>query len=727
MNELLSNLNQEQQKAVQTIYGPVLVVAGAGSGKTRTLTHRVAYLIKKEKISPSNILAVTFTNKAAKEMRARIAELLNISPPNNSFQNNYAFPHLGTFHSVCVRLLRQEIENLGYSKTFNILDDQDQLTLIKKIFKELSLNKEQFNPRSILATISKAKNNLLEVEDFSSQANGFYEEIVSKIFSLYQKNLLKSQSLDFDDLLFFTVKLLRQYPNILEKYQKTFQYILVDEYQDTNHAQYTLIKLLAQKHQNIFAVGDDWQAIYGWRQADIRNILNFEKDFPQAKIIKLEQNYRSTQIILDSANQIIAQNINQKKKKIWTKEKKGELITLYTAQDENDEANFISQIIQEKIKKEKNIDYNHFAILYRTNAQSRALEESFLKYGLPYRIIGGIKFYQRQEIKDIIAYLRFIQNNSDLMALERIINQPKRGIGKKTLEKWLQLSSTLQKNPCQLVLDNDYLKLKIPSVKKRILYQFSELIFQSKQMAEKISLDDFIKQVVQKTGYQSFLKNLGDEGETRWENIQELFSVAKKYKNNPASLVLDSFLEEVALATDTDNIAEDQPVIHLMTLHSAKGLEFPVVFITGVEESILPHSRSLLSEKELEEERRLMYVGITRAQKKVYLTHTEFRNIFGSIQNNAPSRFLEEISPNLIEKLSFNQNNLNKTKKKETSAKNQKNFLKNKVQFKDGDYVLHPQFGKGLIVATQNDIANIAFSQQGIKKLSLKYAPLKKI
>ncbi len=730
--DLLAQLNSQQKKAVQATEGPVLVIAGAGSGKTRALTHRIAYLIQIKGISPHNILAVTFTNKASREMLERVKKLLSLdlSFAPNQYQSNQ-LPHLGTFHSISARLLRQEIEILGYSKSFQILDDQDQLTLIKKILKELSLSPEQFNPRSILGTISKAKNQLLEIDDFLSQANGFYEETVAKVFSLYHKKLRENQALDFDDLLLLTVKLFQQHPHILEKYQKLFQYILVDEYQDTNQAQYTLIKLLSQKHQNIFAVGDDWQAIYGWRQADIRNILNFEKDFPQAQVIKLEQNYRSTQTILKAANQIITQNANQKKKTIWTKNPIGNLIVLHTAYDEKDEASFITQTVQKEMEQSKKINYNHFAVFYRTNAQSRALEESFLKQGLPYRIIGGIKFYQRKEVKDIIAYLRFISNPHDKVALERIINAPKRGIGQKTLEKWLVASVKEGKNPWDLVL-NHLEKIPLQSHKRNLLLNFIETLEEIKQLANQVSLKELVQKTAEKTGYQTMLESLGEEGEVRWENIQELLSVAKKYDGSPANLILNSFLEEVALATDTDNIAEDQPVVHLMTLHSAKGLEFPIIFMTGLEENLLPHSRSLLSNTELEEERRLMYVGLTRAQKKAYLTYAELRTIFGNTQTNAPSRFLDEIPTDLLEKTKTKKNQeipiitSNFNSRKPSPQKSNSKLPKN-PSLKDGDHVFHPQFGKGLVVATQKDMVTIAFSQVGLKKLSTKYAPLKKL
>ncbi len=720
MPKLLKNLNSQQRKAVETINGPVLVIAGAGSGKTRALTYRAVYMIKEKNIKPQNILAVTFTNKAAGEMRERLAELLNVN--EQSYSN---LPHVGTFHSVCAKILRQEIECLDYKKSFNIFDDQDQLTLAKKIFKEMGLSKDQFNPRSFLGTISKAKNKLTDADTFSNQANGYYEEIAAEFYQKYQQALKENNALDFDDLIGFAVKILQNFPAVLEKYQRLFKYIMVDEYQDTNHAQYTLIKLLSKRHQNIFAVGDDYQSIYGWRQADIRNILNFEKDFAGAKTVKLEQNYRSTQIILDAGQEIISKNINQKEKKLWTENKAGHLITSYEATDEREEAEFVVN----EIKKATNKNYKDFAILYRTNAQSRILEEIFLKHSIPYRIIGGLKFYQRQEIKDIIAYLRVIQDKKDLISLERIINTPKRSIGKVTLQKWLAIANTNNIDPIKFTLDRVNTNptidtaYKIIDTKYKVIINFCKFIAKMRSLRDKLNLPQFIAQITSDSGYEKYLENLGEKGETRWENIQELLSVAKKYENEKVSIIMDTFLEEVALASDTDNIQQKENSVHLMTLHSAKGLEFPTIFIVGLEEGILPHSRSMLSDNEMEEERRLMYVGITRAKEKVYLLFTNLRTIFGSTQANPPSRFLDDIPAHLMQTEAIENDNEMPTKN--NYSQNQK--LKINTSFKDGQRVKHSDFGEGLVVSSKKDIITIVFQNTGIKKLSIAHSKLEKI
>ena len=721
---LTRELNADQKVAVESVDGPVLVIAGAGSGKTRTLTYRVAYLILEKKVSPQNVLAVTFTNKAANEMKERISEVLE-KFSNSNFKG--ARPHIGTFHSICVRILRNEIDKLGYKKTFNIFDDQDQKSLAKKIFTELEISKDQFDPRSIMSAISEAKNKLIDEYAYESQASSYYEETISKMYKRYQEALRENNALDFDDIISLTVKLFVDFPEVLDKYQETFKYILVDEYQDTNHAQYSLISMLARKYRNICVVGDDWQSIYGWRQADIRNILNFEKDYPDAKVVNLEQNYRSTQIILDAAYGVISKNINRKDKKVWTENKEGHLITSFEAQDEKEEANFISEKIQEYVSKEEN-KYADFAILYRTNAQSRAVEESFLRYSIPYRIIGGIKFYQRKEVKDIVAYLRVIENSDDYVSLERIVNEPKRNIGKATFAKWLFLAKEKQKNPIEVseeLKDSDgtgITKSKIESI-----VEFCKFIEEMKEQKEKLSLQEFIKKVFQKSGYEKMLKKEGSDGEVRIENINELLSVAGKYDKEKASKSLGVFLEEVALVADTDNIDQGQDAVHLMTLHSAKGLEFPTVFIVGLEEGIVPHSRSMLSENEMEEERRLMYVGITRAKEKVYLLFTRYRMIFGSTQANPPSRFLDDIPNELFEeRIETLQDSFGgiissfRQKKKNVSKKTTESF-------KDGDRVLHSEFGEGIVISIDKSLANIAFPGKGIKKLSLDHTELKKV
>ncbi|MFC1609201.1 ATP-dependent helicase [Patescibacteria group bacterium] len=720
---LLTELNSDQKKAVEAVNGPTLVIAGAGSGKTRTLTYKVVYLINDKNVHPLNILAVTFTNKAAKEMKERISELLT----ETSKGSVSILPYIGTFHSICVQILRKEIDKLGYKASFNIFDDQDQKSLVKRIFTELEINKDQFNLNSVMASISKAKNKLEDETMFENNAVGFYEETVSKIYKKYQEGLRDNNSLDFDDLIRLTVKVFADFPDILNKYQEAFKYILVDEYQDTNHAQYALIKLLAQKYRNICVVGDDWQSIYGWRQADIRNILNFEKDYPEAKVVNLEQNYRSTQIILDAAYGVISKNINRKDKKVWTENKEGALITSFEAMDEREEAEFISNVVQENVSNKEN-EYSDFAVLYRTNAQSRTIEESLLRNSIPYRIIGGLKFYQRKEIKDIISYLKLIQNNADYIALERIVNEPKRGIGKATIDKWLKFSAKNNINPIEAGNSISAENTKINKSKIITIKNFCQLIKEMEEKREQLGLSDFIAEVFEESNYKLGLEKEGTEGEVRIENVIELLSVSKKYDQETAAESLGVFLEEVALIADTDNIDQDQNVVHLMTMHSAKGLEFPTVFIIGLEEGIIPHSRSMLSESEMEEERRLMYVGITRAKEKVFFLFTRLRTFFGSTQANPPSRFLNDVPNKLIEE------SVEKTSITPTSFFGHKNNFnkkndspKNSGDFKDGERVSHPEFGEGIIISQEKDLMTIAFPKQGIKKLSSKHAPINRV
>lgn len=728
-NDILKNLNPAQREAVETTEGAVLIIAGAGSGKTRALTHRVAYLIKEKNVSPRNILAVTFTNKAAQEMKGRMRLLLEVNNPELKTKN-HELPIMGTFHSVCVRILRHEIEKLGYKKSFNIFDDQDQLATIKKAMKENELNMEQFKPQAMLGAISKAKNELVDAARYKESIGSYYEETVSKAYIAYQKKLKEQNALDFDDIIMLTVQLFQKFPEVLEKYQNFFRYIMVDEYQDTNHAQYTLINMLAEKNGNICVVGDDWQGIYSWRGADIQNILDFEKDYPGAKVIKLEQNYRSTQNILDAAYGVISKNINRKDKKIWTESACGHLITCYEARDEKDEAEFVASEVVRARHKTSGYKFSDFVVLYRTNAQSRIMEEVMLSNSIPYRIIGGIKFYLRKEIKDIIAYLRLIQNFNDAVSLERIINEPKRGIGEVTLEHWLKFT---KENKVDLIdgglqfKNNQDARYKIQNAKYDSIAKFCDFIKRMNEAIRKLPLTDLMEKVFAESGYEKFLLDGTEEGEMRRENIRELLTVAKKYSEYEGGEALRMFLEEVALASDTDNVNQNLDAVHLMTLHSAKGLEFKVVFIVGLEEGILPHSRSMLDHREMEEERRLMYVGITRAKEKVYLLFTSQRNIFGSTQINPPSRFLDDIPLHLIQdaEIKNQRSKIKNTFSKEVSEV--KKSKKPKTDFKDGDRVKHEVFGDGLIVSSKNDTLTVAFSKSGLKKLSASVAPLKKI
>ena len=632
MTQILESLNPKQREAVMTTEGPLLVVAGPGSGKTKVLTHRIAYLIQ-QGIAPQNILAVTFTNKAANEMKERVQKLLarnRFAKPGTPAH----LPTLGTFHSVCARLLRSEASFIGFKKDFVIFDDKDSLALIKKVMNELEISDDQFNPQSIQNTISSAKNELIGPEFFSQNAEGYFQEVVAKVFGAYQTKLKKANAMDFDDLLSKTVELFSSHREILENYQNKFKYILVDEYQDTNHSQYVLINLLAQKYRNICAVGDFDQSIYSFRGADFRNILNFEKDYPQARLVFLEENYRSTKNILEAAHSIIIKNANRKEKNLFTQNAAGNPVVLFSAKDEQDEGTFVIEQIN-RLKKQEGLSFKDFTVLYRTNAQSRAIEESFLRYGFPYKVIGTFKFYERKEIKDLLSYLRFLQNPLDLLSLERIINLPPRGLGKFSAEEYLKIEkiSLSQFTPKKL----------------KALENFQNLISDLRQTAKILPLSQTLKQIIEKTALRDYLRNGTEEGESRWENVNELFTVTKKYDPFTPGEGLTAFLEEAALLSNHDEVETEKDVANLMTLHCAKGLEFPVVFIIGCEEGLFPHSRSMLDAWQMEEERRLCYVGVTRAKQHLYLTWAQQRNLYGSIQVNPPSRFLFDIPKNLID------------------------------------------------------------------------------
>ncbi|MBU2564103.1 UvrD-helicase domain-containing protein [Patescibacteria group bacterium] len=623
MENILKDLNEKQKQAVETINGPVLILSGPGSGKTKVITHRLAYLIE-NKISPSNLLAVTFTNKAAEEMKLRVINIL---------KRKTDIPFIGTFHSFCLRILRKEIDKLNYKKSFVIFDEDDQLKVIKKIIKVLNVDQDQFSAKKISNTISSLKNEVIDYKTYEENAIEYFEKKISKIYTQYQLELKKNNALDFDDLIMFCVQLFEQFPEVLEKYQDKFKYIMVDEYQDTDPAQYKLIKSLAEKHKNLCCVGDDSQAIFGFRNADFRNILNFENDFPKAKVIILDQNYRSTQNILDAASEVISKNVYQKPKKLWTKNEKGIPISIIEALDEKSEANIIIQ----KILELKEFTLKDFTIFYRTNAQSRAIEEALIRSNIPYKLIGGVKFYQRKEIKDLLSYLKYVDNN-DIISLERIINAPLRGIGKITFER-------IARNG-----------LKQTALEKKEVNEFNKIITQVKELALKKPLSDVLKFILEKTNYKDYLEKtykdnlINDipESEIRWENINELINVAKDYDKLIPPYGLKEFLEKTALMSDSDEIKEKDNLVHLMTLHTAKGLEFPVVFIIGCEEGILPHSRSLINPLDIEEERRLFYVGITRSKKHVHLVFSQIRSSWGSKEANPPSRFLTEIPEHLI-------------------------------------------------------------------------------
>lgn len=739
MSKLLEQLNKKQQAAVLQTEGPVLILAGAGSGKTRALTFRIAYLIKEKKIPPKNILAVTFTNKAAGEMLDRVKDLLGLPhtvPPYSSY-----LPHIGTFHSVCVRILRKEIEKIGYKKNFTIYDDQDQLALMRGVMKKLEISQEQIKPQAILGAISDAKNKLIGAQEFEQQMGSFFEEQVCKCYNAYQKELKAIDALDFDDLIMITVKIFQKYPEILGTYQKLFRYIMVDEYQDTNHAQYMFLKMLAQEHKNICVVGDDWQSIYGWRGADVQNILDFEKDYPDAKIVLLEQNYRSTQNILDAAHCVITKNINRKDKKLWTDNDKGSPLTLFEAQDELDESRFVAEEIS-NLKKQLKVKLDDFAVLYRTNAQSRALEEAFMKAGIPYKIVGGVKFYQRKEVKDILSYLLFTRNPKDRVSFERIVNVPSKGIGEKTIGKVIAAAEEKKVNILEGIKevgsDKENMRKLAPS-KVKELSDFRKLIRNFQLASEKLPVSKLISQIYSESGYEKMLLKNGEEGLVRHENIQELLTVGQKYDDQEDGL--DLFLEEVALVSQTDNDLGATDMVPLMTLHSAKGLEYDVIFIVGMEEGLLPHSRAVLNEKEMEEERRLCYVGITRAKQKAHLIHTTARTIFGSTQISVRSRFVDEIDNDLFEERTIDFDDGQFLDEMFENRGPKKGFIKRtkdiklideedkklNANFKDGDKVKHSQFGDGIVVAHDDKTVSVAFAGVGLKKLAKGVAPLKKV
>lgn len=737
-NYLLDNMNKEQKEAVQTTEGPLLLMAGAGSGKTRVLTHRIAYLIEEKGVNPWNILAITFTNKAAREMKERVGKLLDHGSED---------VWVSTFHSMCVRILRRDVEKIGYSRNFTIVDSGEQLTLMKQVVKELNIDPKKYDPRSLLGTVSQAKNNLQTPKDYQALQGNFYEQIAGKCYEAYQKGLRKNEAMDFDDLIMVTIELLTKNPDVLEYYQHKFHYIHVDEYQDTNHAQYTLVNLLADYFKNLCVVGDADQSIYGWRGADMKNILDFESDYPEAKVILLEQNYRSTKNILNAANQVIENNQERKKKKLWTDNTEGEKIYHYQASDERDETRYIVSEIQKQIK-QKMRKFGDFAILYRTNAQSRVLEETFLKANIPYTMVGGHKFYDRKEIRDILAYLTVIANPKDSLSFGRIVNVPKRGIGLSSLEK---LQSFAAINDWSLLEAAQNVALANISGKAgRELESFGELIGHFNEMVPYLTVTELTEEILKKSGYESDLKRQNTlEAQSRLENLEEFLSVTQEFDKRFAKeeeeaqedkLVL--FLNDLALLSDIDEVEEETSQVTLMTLHAAKGLEFPVVFLMGLEEGVFPLSRALMEEKELEEERRLAYVGITRAEEVLYLTNAQARTLYGRTQYNRPSRFLGEIDQDLLEEAGEKRPPVFRAQKKFTQTKevyhqpkvtrvNSRQENEQKATYAIGDKIQHKKWGIGTVVrvsGTKEDAElDVAFKEQGIKRLLAAFAPIEKI
>jgi len=718
--DILDGLNPAQRQAVEIREGPLLIIAGPGSGKTRVITHRVAYLIKVCGVSPRRIMAVTFTNKAAREMAERLERLLGQTAESLT---------LGTFHAICAGILRRDGKAIGLDRNFVIYDEEDQLNLIKQSLQELNLDPKQYSPKSIQSAIKYAKSRLLTPLDYAKRAGNYFEEIVQRIYERYQIILTQSQGVDFDDLLMKTVQLFNDHEDILSQYQSRYQHILVDEFQDTNVTQYVLIKQLGGKYRNICVVGDPDQSIYSWRFADLRNILSFEHDYPDASVIYLEQNYRSTKIILDVASSIISANSQRKPKRLWTENAVGVPVTVIETYDENDEAQFVVREI-ERLTSENIVNLSSCAVTYRVNAQSRALEEAFIRYGVPYKLVGGIRFYQRQEIKDIIAYLRVVYNQNDNISLARIINVPARGIGQRTLA---EISTWAKKESIPL-----YSALKIaaqkggPVLTPRANYAvtcFVNLVEELISKSHELSLSTLIDELLQMIEYKDYLFNQ-ENGDERWENILELHAVAREYDSLDPRDALAAFLEKISLVSDVDELDERSNAVTLITLHQAKGLEFPVVFITGIEEGLLPHRKSVDID-EIEEERRLCYVGITRAKERVYLLYAQHRSFFGNSSRTMPSRFLKDIPEELI----THRNSWEDQEDKFTPITSIYSRLTAKsaeaMKLEIGDRVRHKLFGDGVVISCytspDDQEITVAFTTAGIKRLLLSLAPIEKL
>lgn len=703
---LLVGLNPEQQKAVKKNEGPLLILAGAGSGKTKTLTHRIAYLLATHKASPFNILAVTFTNKAASEMRQRVAVLLGKNPDNRSFM-----PYMGTFHSICVRILRQDGGYWGVPSNFVIWDEGDRLAAIKIVAKQLAIDEKSFPARLLTALISSAKNEMIAPAEYTTLADNPAAKAAAKVYPKYEQMLHEAGALDFDDLIGRTVELLSKHRPMRDKWQSQFKYVMIDEYQDTNAAQYRLVKLLTGPHNNIAVVGDDWQSIYSWRGADFRNILNFEKDYKNCTVVKLEQNYRSTKNILDAAHAVISHNAQRSEKKLWTAAGDGSPIRVLQVSSERAEGETIVRRIRSQVDI-RAAKYSDFAVLYRTNAQSRALEEVLVQRGIPYRIVGGVRFYDRKEIKDIIAYLRLIFQPDDAASFERIVNVPTRGIGAKSLENfrnWQSGSSTSLSRALKTVTACDTL---VPKAKSG-LNELSDIISTYRSMMDELTPAALIDGLVRRLDYLNFINDGTPQGEARIENVKELLSVAGHYHD----VGLAGFLEEISLLSDLDNADFGSNVVNLMTIHSSKGLEFPTVFITGMEETIFPHSRALYDAKEMEEERRLMYVGMTRAKSELYLLYATERTLFGGRTSNIPSRFLADVGAPVASEY-------NTDLMPTFPGNDEPRYV---PDLAEGDAVKHRIFGAGTVMELDGDTAVIYFKGRGAKKLNIAFAPLEKI
>lgn len=764
MSELLNGLNDKQYEAAKYIDGPLLILAGAGSGKTRVLTYKMAYLLEEGFVKPWEILAITFTNKAAKEMKERVENLIG-SNGNDIW--------LGTFHSVCVRILKRDIERIGYTRNFNIFDELDKEKVIKEVIKKLNIDDKKYPVSLIKYEISQAKDKMVDYEKYSVQATGdFRKEQIAKIYEMYQKTLKQNDAIDFDDILMLTVKLFLENPDRLSYYQNKFKYILVDEYQDTNKVQFLLISLLASLHGKICVVGDESQSIYGFRGADISNILNFEKEFPNAKVVKLEENYRSTQNILDAANEVIKNNRSKIDKNLWTQNDSGDKVCYKTLPNEYEEVEFIVEKIDELCRKE-NMKYSDFALLFRTNAQARVLEEVFMRNGTPYRLIGGLKFYSRKEIKDLTSYLKLIQNQDDNIALKRIINEPKRGIGDTTVDKLDELATSQSMSIFKFIQDSDNLA-GMRSAGNIIM--FRDMINEIISKKDELKISELMKTVLKNSGYEAML-NEGDkkENESRFENLMEFIGVAMEFENEQVDASLSDFLDSIALVSDVDKLDDETEAVTLMTMHSAKGLEFEVVFLVGMEDGLFPSKRSIEEDESVEEERRLCYVGITRAKKKLYITNASKRTMYGSTTYTMPSRFIAEIPEKLFDEESLDNISLRKRKSEKfidreysqvetvisrnsyssTISSKAKfglsvdNFLKNisgvsatnvdiakekksaNITYFTGMTVKHKKFGVGIIQKVEEEgedlKLDIMFDKFGFKRLMANFTPLEVI
>lgn len=739
-NNLLQGLNNKQQEAVKSVAGPLLIMAGAGSGKTRVLTHRVAYIIEQNLANPWNILAITFTNKAAREMRERVDKLMGEGAEDI---------WVSTFHALCVRILRRNAERIGYERAFNIASTSEQRTLVKRLLAALNVDSKQYTPRTILGTISNAKNNMVTPEEFASNAKGPYEEVVAKVYRQYQEELHRNQAMDFDDLIMKTIELFKEFPDVLEYYQNKFHYIHVDEYQDTNEAQYELVTLLAARYRNICVVGDADQSIYGWRGANMENILNFEKDYPDATVVKLEQNYRSTKNILKAANAVIDNNINRKDKTLWTDNAAGDKVHYYRAGNENDEAYYVIKQVQ-KLRQDQDYDYSDFAVLYRTNAQSRVIEEALLKAGIPYKLVGAHKFYDRMEIQDVLAYLRLATNPDDSLSFRRVVNVPKRGIGTTSVDKLADFAT--MNNITMLEAARQAGAANIRGKAQGQLLAFADLIADLHDFQMEHNITELTDEILQRSGYKEMLETEKTlENQSRLENLEEFKSVTAEFEKNwmptdEESNMFVDFLSDLALVSDQDDVEEDAPEVTLMTLHAAKGLEFPVVFLIGMEEGIFPLGRATEDDGELEEERRLAYVGITRAEKELYLTNAQSRMLYGRRQINPASRFITEIDTDVLVSEGHKASEIarpvgrrdypfDRYRKKTSFQPGQRIENKGtgaeKKAWKIGDQVKHKAWGTGTIIKVTGQgegmELDIAFPSQGIKRLLASFAPITRV